>query len=107
MGRVEVFYNETWGAVCNDKWDIIAGRVVCRQLGYADAVSVLESHPFVPDKKKTVWLDGVSCNGSESSLFGCKHGGLRKHSCDHTKIAGVNCTISSGTHHLYLSRAND
>ena len=89
-GRVEVFYNGTWGTVCDDWWDLQDADVVCRQLGYDGALSAPRAAAF---EKGTgpIWLDDVGCFGNEKSIFQCGHKGWGVENCRHNEDAGVVC----------------
>jgi deleted-in-malignant-brain-tumors protein 1 len=90
-GDVEVYYNNTWGAVCDDQWDILDARVVCHQLGFADAVSATRISHF-GQHPSIFWLDDVICTGSETNLYECVHSDLGHHNCYSFENAGVICT---------------
>ena len=90
-GRVEVFYNNIWGTVCDDSWDIYDGRVVCRQLGFPGAVSAPRSARFGAGSGR-IWLDNVACSGNESSIIYCGHNGWGSHNCSHGEDASVICS---------------
>ena len=90
-GRVEVFYNETWGTVrADDHSHINIAQVVCRQLGFAGAVSIHKDAYFGPGSGP-VWLRSVKCQGNETRISDCRHGGWNTHGPSHNDDLGVVC----------------
>uniref|UniRef100_A0A8C2W1G6 Soluble scavenger receptor cysteine-rich domain-containing protein SSC5D n=1 Tax=Chinchilla lanigera TaxID=34839 RepID=A0A8C2W1G6_CHILA len=91
-GRVEVFVGGRWGTVCDDAWDAKAAAVVCRQLGFAQAMRAVKRAEFGEGQALPILLDDVRCAGSERNLLHCSHAGVGTHNCGHEEDAGVVCS---------------
>ncbi|XP_053732270.1 macrophage receptor MARCO isoform X2 [Synchiropus splendidus] len=86
-GRVEVLHNRVWGTVCDDNFDTLDGRVVCKMLGFTTATEVFTA----PAGSGQIWLDDLRCSGTEADIFSCPHNGIGVNNCKHNEDVGVQC----------------
>ena len=89
-GRVEVYYKNEWGTICDDDWDLQDARVVCRQLGYAQAIGAPRRAAYGEGRGR-IWLDNMECTGTENNISECFHQGWGENNCAHSEDASVIC----------------
>ncbi|XP_038069875.1 deleted in malignant brain tumors 1 protein-like [Patiria miniata] len=91
-GRVEIHLNGRWGTVCDtdSDWNNNAANVVCRQLGYGNALSSGKVYTNVGTG--AILIDSVVCFGSESRLEYCGYDtSMVRFSCTHQDDVGARC----------------
>ena len=78
--------------MCGHYFDITDANVVCRELGYPEATRYYTYNYYGPGSGP-IWLANLACNGSETSLHYCSHGGIGNtyYYCSHYHDIGVVC----------------
>ncbi|RUS84574.1 hypothetical protein EGW08_007669, partial [Elysia chlorotica] len=94
MGTVLVRYNNRWGSICDDGWDMNDAHTVCNQLGYYAAASAPRGSKFGIGRKR-MFLYSLGCTGKESSVQECPRAAFsrfwRRRCPGELRTAGVIC----------------
>jgi len=88
-GRIEVYYNGTWGTVCRHSFDDRDARVVCYMLGYGHTGRSIGNRYGAGSGR--IWLDDVQCRGTETNIADCGHRVWGNHNCRHYDDVSVSC----------------
>ncbi|XP_071504913.1 neurotrypsin-like [Diadema antillarum] len=91
-GRVEVYHNFQWATVCDDNWDLQDAHVVCRQLGFPEALTATTRAFFGEGDLSQAIVTSMSCLGSENELRECSYSDNPYLLCGHYEDAGVVCS---------------
>ncbi|CAI8002259.1 Deleted in malignant brain tumors 1 protein, partial [Geodia barretti] len=89
-GRLQIYYNNQWGTVCDDRWTLSDANVVCKSLGFPGADSNDFLHDFGAGSGH-IWLDNVVCAGTEMFIQDCAHNDFGENNCQHSADVGVRC----------------
>ncbi|XP_019341373.2 antigen WC1.1 isoform X1 [Alligator mississippiensis] len=91
-GRLEVFYNGTWGSVCSNQMTQVTATIVCKQLSCGDEGEIATDFAYGQGSGLT-WLDRIECHEHHSSLWQCPSEPWDPKSCDNrAEETHITCT---------------
>ena len=102
QGYVEI-YNEESGRyelICDEGWDLNDAHVVCRMLGYPEALDATVRSQHGQSYRDNALFSNVQCTGTEDSIFDCPAD--PNPSCDRSRSAGVRCSGSQFQYHIAI-----
>lgn len=92
-GRLEIKHKGVWGSICNDFWSRENAEVACRQMMLGPPILVIytRSQSFEELNISKIWMDDVSCKGTEERLTDCNSRKLGETDCKHSEDVHIEC----------------
>ncbi|NXK57332.1 WC11 protein, partial [Chauna torquata] len=96
-GRLEVFYNGTWGSICSNHMSQLTAITVCKHLNCGDGGEIERDFKYGRGSGPT-WLDHIECTEQHSSLWHCQSDPWDPQSCDNrAEETHISCIGRKGT----------
>ncbi|XP_018427288.1 PREDICTED: deleted in malignant brain tumors 1 protein-like [Nanorana parkeri] len=90
QGRLEVFYNGSWGSVCSNLMSSHAVSVICQQLNCGTSGQL--ENPFTYGSGGApYWLDLIDCRSRDGSLGECPSAPWGENECGAGEVAQITC----------------
>lgn len=89
-GYPEVYHEGTWGYVGDDMWNRSTEEVVCRSTHCGKPRS-REDRMWQPGSR-VVWLNDMTCNGSEQQLWDCGNPGWKISKFTKDSLKWIQCS---------------
>ena len=67
-GKVEVYHNGEWDAVCDYSWELNDAQVMCKELGFGNAVAATQGFY---EHRGSFWRVNLQCVGTELNFGSC------------------------------------
>ncbi|XP_052787141.1 uncharacterized protein LOC128222236 [Mya arenaria] len=90
-GRLEILHDGVWGTVCDDEFDENDAKVACKMIDLNFTKYIVRTRAYHGRGSGMIWLDDLSCNGDEKSLFNCPGVVIGKHNCNHGEDVSIYC----------------
>jgi hypothetical protein len=96
FGMVQLAKGTSWYKMCDEGFDEMAARVVCKELGYTDGKKVCCS-TFGNGKGTYIHLQflKIKCRGTEDALEKCQSDSAHCNSGNYASVYCVNNTIDA------------
>lgn len=94
-GYLEVYHDGSWGYVGDGMWNGNTEEVVCRSTHCGAPNS---SKDIVWRERKMVWLNDMTCNGTEKQLWDCDNPGWGVSKFTKDSVKWIQCSGKTRCH---------
>ncbi|XP_060571753.1 deleted in malignant brain tumors 1 protein-like isoform X2 [Ruditapes philippinarum] len=111
VGTVEIRLNEGWVEVCDQDWDNVDAKVLCREMGMVDGLALCCSTLGVDqsDSSPNKAFTSFNCEGPEKSLLKCTKQDLRTKCASEHRASAIcyNTSVSEVDMSFAVRLGND